>query len=171
MNLYICNIIQQWIKRFKHMNVDSEQITLDKSLVVAQDQPLSEKKLQECLINVLGKNKCKILKVPPRKWVLEYIDNGKVYHLLVRTCTYLGNPHPIYKKRVQLPLWFNEYVNTINKQDTKIDIRYIGVYHYGDEHHGDNVIFVDFKKDTYLSKKGHNSSAHIYTNDLFQAMT
>lgn len=171
MNLNNCNIFQQLIKRFKHMNVDSEQITLDKSLVVAQDQPLSEKKLQECLINVLGKNKCKILKVPPRKWVLEYIDNGKVYHLLVRTCTYLGNPHPIYKKRVQLPLWFNEYVNTINKQDTKIDIRYIGVYHYGDEHHGDNVIFVDFKKDTYLSKKGHNSSAHIYTNDLFQAMT
>ena len=48
MNLYICNIIQQWIKRFKHMNVDSEQITLDKSLVIAQDQPLSDKQLKEC---------------------------------------------------------------------------------------------------------------------------
>ena len=30
MKLNLCNIIQQWIKRFKHMNVDSEQITLDK---------------------------------------------------------------------------------------------------------------------------------------------
>jgi len=153
------------------MNVDSEQITLDKSLVVAQDQPLSDKKLQECLINVLGKSKCRILIVPPRKWVMEYIDGGKVYHLLVRTCTYLGNPHPIFKKRVQLPLWFNEYTNTINKKYSNINVRYIGVYHYGDEHHGDNVIFVDFKKDTYLAKKGHNSSAHVYTNDLFQAMT
>lgn len=153
------------------MNVDSEQITLDKSLVVAQDQPLSDKQLQAHLINVLGKSKCRILTVPPRKWVLEFTDNRKIYHLLVRTCTYLGNPHPIFKKRVQLPLWFNEYTNTIKKKNPNIDIRYIGVYHYGDEHHGDNLIFVDFKKDTYLAKKGHNSSAHVYTNDLFQAMT
>ena len=56
MNLNICNIIQQWIKSLKHMNVDSEQITLDKSLVIAQDQPLSDRRLKECLINVLGKN-------------------------------------------------------------------------------------------------------------------
>ena len=153
------------------MNVDSEQITLDKSLVVAQDQPLTDKQLQSCLIDVLGEKKCKILTIPARKWVLEYKDGNKVYHLLVRTCTYLGNPHPIYKKRVQLPLWFNEYTNAINKQNSNIDVRYIGVYHYGDEHHGDNIIFVDFKKDTYLTKKGHNSSAHVYTNDLFQAMT
>ena len=153
------------------MNVDSEQITLDKSLVVAQDQPLSDKELKECLFNVLGKEKCRILPVPPRKWVLEFIDGGKVHHLLVRTCTYLGNPHPIYKKRVQLPLWFNEYTNNINKQDPNVDVRFIGVYHYGDKHHGDNVIFVDFKKDTYLAKKGNNSSAHVYINDLFQAMT
>ena len=153
------------------MNVDSEQITLDKSLVVAQDQPLPDKELQECLIKVLGKNKCRILTVPPRKWILEFIDGDKVHHLLVRTCTYLGNPHPIYKKRVQLPLWFNDYTNAINKENPKIDVRYIGVYHYGDEHHGDNIIFVDFKKDTYLTKIGHNSSAHVYTNDLFQAMT
>ena len=90
------------------MNVDSEQITLDKSLVVAQDQPLSDKELKECLINVLGKDKCRILPVPSRKWVLEFADGDKLHHLLVRTCTYLGNPHPIFKKRVQLPLWFND---------------------------------------------------------------
>ena len=29
------------------MNVDSEQITLDKSLVVAQDQPLSDRQFQQ----------------------------------------------------------------------------------------------------------------------------
>ena len=153
------------------MNADSEQITLDKSLVVAQDQPLTDKQLQETLMDALGKNKCRILTIPQRKWVLEYVEEGKVLHLLVRTCTYLGNPHPIFKKRVQLPLWFNEYANKINQQNPKVDVRYIGVYHYGDEHHGDNVIFIDFQKDTYLEKKGHNSSAHIYTNDLFQAMT
>lgn len=153
------------------MNVDSEQITLDKNLVVAQDQPMTDKQLQKCLIEVLGEGKCRILTVPPRRWVLEFVDGSKVYHLLVRTCTYLGNPHPIFKKRVQLPLWFNEYTNAITKKNPKVDVRYIGVYHYEDKHHGNNVIFVDFQKDTYLKKKGHNSSAHVYTNDLFQAMT
>lgn len=153
------------------MNIDSEQITLDKSLVVAQDQPLPGKQLQECIINILGTDKCRILTLPPRKWILKYEENGRVFHLLFRTCTYLGNPHPIFKKRVQLPLWFNEYANTIHRQNPNVDVRYIGVYHYGDKYHGDNLIFIDFQKDTYLTKKGHNSSAHVYTNDLFQAMT
>lgn len=153
------------------MNVDSEQITLDKNLVIAQDQPLSERQLQDCIISVFGEDKCHVVKVPPRKWVLEYKDNGRIYHLLIRSCTYLGNPHPIFKKRVQFPLWFNEYTNTVNQQNPAIDVRYIGVYHYGDEFHGDNIIFIDFNKETYLAKKGHNSSAHVYTNDLFQAMT
>jgi hypothetical protein len=70
-----------------------------------------------------------------------------------------------------LPLWFNEYTNSINKKNPNIDVRYIGVYHYGEEHRGENIVFIDFKKDTYLTKKGNNSSAHVYTNDIFQAMT
>ena len=62
MNLHICKILQQLIQRTKHMNnVDSEQITLDKSLVFAQDQPLSNKELQECIIKILGKDKCKVI--------------------------------------------------------------------------------------------------------------
>lgn len=153
------------------MNVDSEQITLDKNLVIAQDQPLSDRQLQQCLINVLGAENSRILRLPPRKWIMEYRNDSKTIHLLVRTCTYLGNPHPIFKKRVQLPLWFNEYTNTMHAERTDIEIRYIGIYHYGDAFHGDNIVFVDFQKDTYLLKKGHNSSAHVYTNDLFQAMT
>lgn len=153
------------------MNADSEQITLDKSLVVAQDQPLSDRGLQQCVISALGEDKCRIIRIPPRRWAVEYTHGGKAYHLLVRSCTYLGNPHPIYKKRIQLPLWFNEYAKHISETNPDIDVRYIGVYHYGDKIHGDNVIFIDFKKDTYLLKKGHNSSAHVYTNDLFQAMT
>lgn len=153
------------------MNVDSEQITLDKNLVIAQDQPYSEKQLRNCLIKILGASNCRLIIVPPRKVVLEYREGGKTFHFLIKACTYLGNPHPIFKKRVQLPLWFNEYTNDIQNRKPNIDIRYIGVYHYGDINHGDNVVFIDFKKDTYLLKKGHNSSAHVYTNDLFQAMT
>lgn len=153
------------------MNVDSEQITLDKNLVIDQDQPLSEKRLQEFLLSILGAGQCRIVRIPPRKWVLEYIAEGKTFHLLIRTCTYLGNPHPIFKKRVQLPLWFNEYCNQMNESNPQIDVRYIGVYHYGAPHHGENFILIDFQKETYLQKKGHNSSAHVYTNDFYQAMT
>ena len=82
------------------MNVDSEQITLDKNLVIAQDQPLSDSQLQQCLTSVLGIGNSRIVRIPPRKWVFEYMEDGKTIHLLVRTCTYLGNPHPIFKKRV-----------------------------------------------------------------------
>lgn len=153
------------------MNQNSEQITRDTSLLIAPDQPLSGEQLKESLITFLGKDKCRIITMPPRKWVLEYRNGDKIFHLLVRACTYLGNPHPIYKKRVQLPLWFNEYAEEIMASHPNIDVRYIGVYHYEDSYHGDNIIFVDFKKDTYLNKKGHNSSAHVYTNDLFQGMT
>lgn len=153
------------------MNADSEQITLDENLVFAQDQPLSDKLLQECLIETLGAHNCKIIKVPTRKWVLEYRNGEKRYHLLVRTCTYLGNPHPKYKKRIQLPLWFNEYTIALKESEPDIDVRYVGVYHYSEINHGNNIIFIDFNKETYLAKKGHNSSAHIYTNDLFQGMT
>lgn len=148
------------------MNADSEQLTLDENLVIAQDQPLSDKQLQESIISTLGEDKCQALSVAPRRWVLEYKDGGRVYHLLPRSCTYLGNPHPLYKKRIQLPMWFNEYVLSIKKSNPNIDVRYIGVYHFER-----NVVFIDFKKDTYLTKKGHNSSAHVYTNDLFQGIT
>lgn len=162
---------QARINRFDNMNADSEQITLDLSLVVAPDQPLRGKRLYDCVINALGADKCRVEMPMPNCRVVEYADEGKVYHLLVRACSYLGNPHPIYKKRVQLPLWFNEYARDVANHNPEIEVRYIGVYHYGDDVHGDNVIFIDFNKQTYLAKKGHNSSAHVYTNDLFQGMT
>lgn len=123
------------------MNADSEQLTLDENLVIAQDQPLSDKQLQESIISTLGEDKCQALSVAPRRWVLEYKDGGRVYHLLPRSCTYLGNPHPLYKKRIQLPMWFNEYVLSIKKSNPNIDVRYIGVYHFER-----NVVFIDFKK-------------------------
>ena len=153
------------------MNVNSEQITIDKNLILAQDQPLLGKELQKHIEDALGAEHCKIIQGPTGNRVLEYKGNGKIIQLLAKACTYLGNPHPIYKKRVQLPLWFNRHTIIANKERPDVDIRYIGVYHYADDFHGENIIFIDFKKDTYLQKKGHNSSAHVYTNDLFQAMT
>lgn len=153
------------------MNADSQQITLDKSLVIDRDQPLKPKQLIETVLNTLGHDKAHKISIPPRKMAVEYNTNGKRYHLIVKACTYLGNPHPIYKKRIQLPEWFNEYVNTQRSLNPAVEVRFIGVYHYGTDFYGDNIIFIDYKTDTYLSKKGNNSSAHVYINDLYQCMT
>lgn len=150
------------------MNVDSEQITLDKNILIAQDQPLSPREMMSCLIEDLGEENCKIINFGKSKLVLEYKEGSKRYHLLVRSCTYLGNPHPIFKKRVQFPLWFNEYCRKM--QDTDVEVRYLGVYHYSQENYGKNIIYIDFDKETYLKKKGHNSSAHVYINDLYQSL-
>ena len=152
------------------MNVDSEQITVDKNLIIAQDQPLKQKEIYACLINTLGKEHCKLLSLEHGKCVLELMQNGKCIHILARSCTYLGNPHPIFKKRVQFPLWFNEYCKMTKEKNPNIDVRYMGVYHFEHKDYGNNIIFIDFDKDTYLNKKGHNSSAHVYINDLYQSL-
>ena len=100
--------------------------------------------------------------------VFVYSNKGKNFVLLHRAVTYLGGngQHPIYKKRVQLPSWYKEFCIETQEQQLVFDIRFIGIYHYKGV-----IVFVDFKKDSYLKKKVHNSSAHIYINDLFQALT
>lgn len=145
-------------------NIESEQIRADLSLDTAKDQVLSKAKQQKELVRFLGKENCKIQKIAGKK-VFTYSNNKKTYILLHKAISYLGNPHPIYKKRIQLPSWFNEFCSNIKNSKEKYDIRFIGVYHYNGL-----IIFVDFIKDTYLTKKAHNSSAHVYINDLYQAM-
>ncbi len=147
------------------MNKDSEQIRPDLSLEVAQDQTLTPKQQQDALIRFLGKEHCKVQEIAGKR-VFSYINNGKKYILLHRAVSYLGNPHSIFKKRVQLPHWYKEYCEEIREKKLPYDVRFIGVYHYKGL-----IVFVDFIKDTYLNKIVHNSSAHIYINDLFQALT
>lgn len=147
------------------MNMNSEQVRPDLSLDMAQDQVLSPKQQQEAMIRFLGDKHCKIQEVAGKR-VFTYFANGKTYILLHMAVTYLGNPHPTFKKRVQLPHWYKEFCDYIKINNLEYDVRFIGVYHYEGL-----VIFIDFVKDTYLKKIVHNSSAHIYINDLFQALT
>lgn len=128
------------------MNADSEQILFDTSVTTAQDQPLTP----TGLYNVLGKwlgidnvSKETILD----KQVITYNFNGRKVILLTKCITYLGNPHPIFKKRIQLPEWYQNFCINISANNLPYDIRFIGVYHYDG-----NVIFVDFLKDTYLQR-------------------
>ena len=84
--------------------------------------------------------------------------------LLFAACTYLGGngQHPLFKKRIQLQESYKEICANL---PLGYDARFIGLYHYKGL-----VIFVDFIKDTYLKKKMHNSAAHVYINDLYQAI-
>ena len=147
------------------MNQNSEQIRPDLSLDIAQDQVLTPKQQQEAMIRFLGEEHCKVQDVLGHR-VFIYSTARKKYILLHRAVSYLGNPHPTFKKRVQLPHWYKEFCEDIKKKNLLYDVRFIGVYHYKGV-----VVFVDFLKDTYLKKIVHNSSAHIYINDLFQALT
>ena len=143
------------------MNIRSEQLTADKSLHTALDQPLSSKQILSCLQQCLGADCCVQEQIDDRK-VIKYTCNSKTYILLTKAVTYLGNPHPVFKKRIQLPDWYQDFA----LKHTEFDIRFLGVYHYEA-----NVVFVDFQKNTYLQHGLHNSSAHVYVNDLYQGMT
>ena len=72
--------------------------------------------------------------------------------------------HPIYKKRMQLKKWYKDIVEYYNDKPN-YNVRFIGVYHYQS-----NIIFTEFIKDSYIKKKMNSSAAHVYTNDLYQAM-
>ena len=146
-------------------NQPSEQIRADFGLEVADDQVLRTTKQQEkALVHYLGEKSCSVETILGSK-VFVYRKNGKKYILLHKAISYLGNPHPIFKKRIQMPGSWQEFCEKAKAANLDYDIRFIGIYHYQN-----NVIFADFIKDTYLQHGLHNSSAHIYTNDLYQAV-
>lgn len=82
--------------------------------------------------------------------------------ILSKQITYLGKPHALYKKRIQIP---NNWINIYNNLSCAYTILMVGVYRYKD-----NVIFVNFDPTNYIERNLNNSSAHVYTNDLYQAM-
>jgi hypothetical protein len=146
-------------------NNDNEQLDYLGNVVIAQDQPLRGNALLNAVVDRLGNDSCRIERIYDKR-VVVYTQNGRDIVLLVKAITYLGNPHPLFKKRIQLPDWYQDFCAAAERDGRNFDIRFLGVYHYGD-----NTVFVDFKKDTYLAHGMHNSSAHVYVNDLFQAQT
>lgn len=140
-------------------NIKSEQLTSNLNLEIALDQPLSSSEMTEEISRCLGKENISIISLDHKK--IPCYKNKIVF--LTAAVTYLGGTgqHPIFKKRIQLPNWWKQFV----KDNPQYDVRFLGVYHYKG-----NIVFIDFKKDTYLKRKMHNSSAFVYTNDFYQAM-
>ncbi len=146
-------------------NLKSEQIRSDLSLDINSDQPLSISEIIKNIENILGKDNCYIEKVNNKK-LLCYKHGNKVEVLLLAAITYMGGngQHPIYKKRMQLKKWYKDIIEYYNVKPN-YNVRFVGVYHYQS-----NIIFVEFIKDSYIKKKMNSSAAHVYTNDLYQAM-
>lgn len=82
--------------------------------------------------------------------------------ILCANITYLGHPHPLYKKRIQLKNYYIDYYN-INLTN---DIRtyFIGIYSYEN-----NFLYCVINPENFKNNKFNNSSVHIYTTDLLEA--
>ena len=83
--------------------------------------------------------------------------DGKNYTLLVKQVTYLGHPHLDFKKRIQIPSSWREW---LQKPNTLL----VGLYRYQT-----TVIYVFFDKRQYAQRQINNSSAHVHTIDLQKA--
>lgn len=89
----------------------------------------------------------------------QYIIENKLA-VLIKNITYLGHPHPLYKKRIQMSDYYPSYIEENNKKNIKTLI--VGMYTYTDE-----TIYVVYNTDCYINNKFNNSSAHVLTSDLF----
>lgn len=94
----------------------------------------------------------------------ERIVRFKNQIILKKQVTHLGNPHPKFKKRIQIPRRWLEVHKRASAEG--LITRFVGIYHFGPV-----TIFVDFEPSTYLSREANNSAAHVSTNDLYQAQT
>ena len=133
-----------------------EQVDIDGNIVNDYDTSLSVKALFEVISNSFP-----FIYKDEDGMICGEVD-GKRYSIRAKNITYLGHPHPAYKKRIQIAGDLQEfYRRSIEKKRKPI---LLGVYT-----HGDNTLFCDFNIDDFIGKKAHNSSAHVYTSDLSSA--
>lgn len=138
-------------------NKKVEQIDIDGNTVIDYDTILSPSEVYERIKDYFPD----INKDGDGMIVGNY--NGKKYSIRAKNITYLGNPHPIYKKRIQISNDLSEFYKTSIKKGYKPVL--LGVYTYKDNH-----IFCGFKIEDYVNKKAHNSSAHVMTDDIAAAV-
>ncbi|MDA9817301.1 hypothetical protein N9C19_00860, partial [bacterium] len=83
--------------------------------------------------------------------------NGVGLNLLIKNVTYLGHPHPVFKKRIQIP-------GTWKTQMQEVDSVIVGVYTFNSKQ-----LYVIFSNKDFAFNRINNSSAHCYTQDLLDA--
>lgn len=133
-----------------------EQVNKDGQIVIDYDNVLSRNELLN-LISVYFPNiHC------DQDGMICGDYKGKRFSIRAKNITYLGHPHPHYKKRIQISTdLYDFYESSISKNRVPF---LLGVYSYKD-----NIIFCDFNIEDYINKKAHNSSAHVFTDNLADA--
>lgn len=127
-----------------------EQVQKNGNIITDYDQTLTPKQIDSLMKELFEP----VLEKDGKQYLLY-----KKIGLLACNVTYLGPPHPIYKKRIQLKPYYLDYLakNSANG----IKTFYVGIYTYNKTR-----LFVVFEPSTYAGKKSHNSSAHVYTINL-----
>jgi hypothetical protein len=134
--------------------VEVSQIDDEGSETLGFDRKLSVKQIEELIGTVFGKLVSKAGK--------EFVLAEKV-GLLVANVTYLGIPHPVGKKRIQIKSYYPEYLRKNSEEGMKT--AYVGVYSFPKK-----PLFVVFEPGTYAGKASNNSSAHVQIFDLQYGM-
>lgn len=142
----------------KRGNVLVEQVTKEGLLIEGYDESLSPSEI----FDRISKYFPKVSKATADPRILVGNHKGHKFAIRCKNVTYLGNPHPHFKKRIQISDDLYDFYRLA--LSIKAEPILMGIYSFGT-----NTIFVDFKIDTYIEKKAHNSSAHIYVSDLAAA--
>lgn len=127
-----------------------EQITWDNEIVSDYDVRLPLAGLRETL------SRWFTLSAKSNPFSATY--NGHPVTICVKQITYLGHPHDVYKKRIQIP---KEWKSAL--QGNKVLL--LGIYRYKE-----NTVIAAFDPTKYRSNRLNNSSAHIHTIDIKKAM-
>ena len=135
------------------MSKQTDQILENGAIVEGCDQIITRKSIYESFVD--------IFKTDCRKDRNQYVLYGKI-GVLAANVTYLGNPHPINKKRMQLKKYYQDYVKE-NKNKNLFTI-FVGIYTYEKTR-----LYVVFEPWTYVLKDLNNSSAHVYSANLQSA--
>lgn len=129
----------------------SEQLSFDHKITIDYDEIYSRKELNLMVSESLNIE-------PTNKKEVIYKD----YCIIPINVTYLGHPHDLYKKRIQVGKNIKKIINEYNEL-YKIII--LGVYNYKGL-----TIFVDFDYESYKNTSFNNSSFHVYINDLYMGL-
>ena len=127
----------------------SEQI-FNNLIILDEDATLTPKEIETILNRYV-----KVKKRVNSEFLIEF--NNQEYLFLIKNITYLGNPHLLFKKRIQISKGWHSKLQLKN-------CFLFGIYSYKD-----TLIFVNFDKTNYKNRMVNNSSAHIYSIDLLKA--
>lgn len=141
----------------------SEQISSDMSIVMDYDQPFTKREEFLSAFSNAFSSECRYMKFANHT-VFYYDHDGKREYFLAGSITWLNGPHPLFKKRLQLKTWYKDFYES-HFQDENTTIHLTGVYHYDGL-----VVFVEFKPEDYIKNKMNSSAAHVYSNDIYQAL-